>query len=71
MGTQEVELVDVHHGSRPSRKRLLALGRDAILKKDEIVTVANYVRSLSGLSTAPGFDAAAGKKIFDNFIHRL
>ncbi|MGB6398149.1 MAG: cytochrome-c oxidase, cbb3-type subunit III [Bradyrhizobium sp.] len=44
--------------------QMLAFGRDAILKKDEIVTVANYVRSLSGLSTAPGFDAAAGKKIF-------
>jgi cytochrome c oxidase cbb3-type subunit 3 len=44
--------------------QMLAFGRDAILKKDEIATVANYVRSLSGLSTAPGFDAAAGKKIF-------
>ncbi len=44
--------------------QMLAFGRDAILKKEEIVTVANYVRSLSGLSTAPGFDAAAGKKIF-------
>ena len=44
--------------------QMLAFGRDAILKKDEIVTVANYVRSLSGLSTAPGFDSAAGKKIF-------
>ena len=29
------------------------------------MTVANYVRSLSGLSTEPGFNAAAGKKIFD------
>jgi cytochrome c oxidase cbb3-type subunit III len=44
--------------------QMLAFGRDTILKKGEIVTVANYVRSLSGLSTAPGFDAAAGKKIF-------
>ncbi|MES5485238.1 cytochrome-c oxidase, cbb3-type subunit III [Bradyrhizobium sp. INPA03-11B] len=44
--------------------QMLAFGRDGILKKDEIVTVANYVRSLSGLSTAPKFDAAAGKKIF-------
>ncbi len=43
---------------------MLAFGRDGVLKKDEIVTVANYVRSLSGLSTAPKFDAAAGKKIF-------
>ncbi|WP_338827087.1 cytochrome-c oxidase, cbb3-type subunit III [Bradyrhizobium sp. 27S5] len=44
--------------------QMLAFGRDGVLKKDEIATVANYVRSLSGLSTAPKFDAAAGKKIF-------
>jgi cytochrome c oxidase cbb3-type subunit 3 len=44
--------------------QMLAFGRDGILKPDQITTVANYVRSLSGLSTAPGFDAAAGKKIF-------
>lgn len=44
--------------------QMLAFGRDGVLKKDEIVTVANYVRSLSGLSTAPGYDAAAGRKIF-------
>jgi cytochrome c oxidase cbb3-type subunit III len=41
-----------------------AFGRDGILKLGEIQTVANYVRSLSGLSTEPGFDATAGKKIF-------
>jgi cytochrome c oxidase cbb3-type subunit 3 len=44
--------------------QMLAFGRDGVLKKDEVVTVANYVRTLSGLSTAPGYDAAAGKKIF-------
>jgi len=44
--------------------QMLAFGRDGILKPDQITTVANYVRSLSGLSTAPGFDAVAGKKIF-------
>jgi cytochrome c oxidase cbb3-type subunit 3 len=43
---------------------MLAFGRDGILKKPEVVTVANYVRSLSGLSTAPGYDAAAGTKLF-------
>jgi cytochrome c oxidase cbb3-type subunit 3 len=43
---------------------MLAFGRDGILKPGEIVTVANYVRSLSGLSTAAGFDVAAGRKIF-------
>jgi cytochrome c oxidase cbb3-type subunit 3 len=45
--------------------QMLAFGRDGILKPDEIVTVANYVRSLSGLSTEPRFNAAAGRKIFD------
>jgi len=44
--------------------QMLAFGRDGVLKPDEIVTVANYVRSLSGLSTRPGFDKAAGEKIF-------
>ena len=35
-----------------------------LLKPDEIVAVANYVRSLSGLSLRSGVDPAAGKKIF-------
>lgn len=43
---------------------MLAFGKEGVLKRDQIVTVANYVRSLSGLSTAPGYDAAAGAKIF-------
>ena len=43
---------------------MLAFGKEGVLKKDEIVTVANYVRSLSGLPTGAGFDAAAGAKIF-------
>ncbi len=43
---------------------MLAFGRDGILKPEQIVTVANYVRSLSGLSTEPGYNAAEGKKIF-------
>jgi len=39
------------------------------LNHDEIVAVANYVRSLSGLSTRPGYDAAKGKQIFaDNCV---
>jgi cytochrome c oxidase cbb3-type subunit III len=50
--------------AKAHESQMLAFGRDGILKQDEIVTVANYVRSLSGLSTAPSFNAAAGKKIF-------
>ena len=43
---------------------MLAFGKEGILKPAEIVTVANYVRSLSGLATAAGYDAASGRKIF-------
>ena len=41
-----------------------AFGRDGLLKPDEISTVADYVRSLSGLPTKPGADLARGAKIF-------
>ena len=48
---------------------MLAFGKEGVLKKDQIVTVANYVRSLSGLPTSPGYDKAAGAKIFvDNCV---
>jgi cytochrome c oxidase cbb3-type subunit 3 len=47
-----------HQGTMP------AFGRDGMLKRDAIVTVANYVRSLSGLPTTPGVDLATGAKIF-------
>jgi cytochrome c oxidase cbb3-type subunit 3 len=49
---------DGHQGSMP------AFGRDGMLKRDDIVTVADYVRSLSGLSTTPGADLKLGAKIF-------
>src|SRR5271169_4079384 len=39
---------------------MLAFGKEGILKPEQITTVANYVRSLSGLSTSPGYDASAG-----------
>jgi cytochrome c oxidase cbb3-type subunit 3 len=44
--------------------QMLAFGKDGTLKPDQIVAVANYVRSLSGLPTRPGYDAAQGAKIF-------
>ena len=47
-----------HQGSMP------AFGRDGILKPNEVSTVADYVRSLSGLKTEPGADLARGAKIF-------
>ena len=41
-----------------------AFGRDGILKHDQIVAVANYVRSLAGLPARQGTDLAAGKALF-------
>jgi len=49
-----------HQGSMP------AFGRDGMLKRDDIVLVADYVRSLSGLSTTPGANLTLGAKIFAN-----
>jgi cytochrome c oxidase cbb3-type subunit 3 len=46
---------DAHTGNMPS------FGKDGTLKKEEIVQVADYVRSLSGLEKG---DVSAGKKIF-------
>lgn len=43
---------------------MLAFGKEGVLKKDQIVTAASYVRSLSGLSTAKGYNATEGAKIF-------
>ncbi len=48
-----------HQGNMP------AFGRDNILKPDQISTVADYVRSLSGLSVEKGANLAEGKKIFE------
>jgi cytochrome c oxidase cbb3-type subunit 3 len=73
-GSLEQIMQTIQFGARSGHAKgregqMLAFGRDGVLKREEIVTVANYVRSLSGLSTAPGFDAAAGKKIFaDNCV---
>ncbi len=35
-----------------------------MLKRDQIVNVANYVRELARLNTRPGADLVAGKKIY-------
>lgn len=39
-------------------------GSAGVLKKEEIVQVANYARTLSGLAARQGVDVAAGKKVF-------
>ncbi|MCP4616995.1 MAG: cytochrome-c oxidase, cbb3-type subunit III [Bradyrhizobium sp.] len=62
---EQTILYGVRSGNAKAHEgQMLAFGKDGILKPAEIVTVANYVRSLSGLSTGPGYDAAAGKKLF-------
>jgi cytochrome c oxidase cbb3-type subunit III len=49
---------DTHQG------QMLAFGKDSVLNKEQIVNVANYVRSLSGLPTNPAANVAAGGKVF-------
>jgi cytochrome c oxidase cbb3-type subunit 3 len=55
----------VRSGNPQAREsQMPAFGKDGILKREEIVKVANFVRSLSSLPTRPGVDLAGGKKIF-------
>ena len=59
----------ITHGARAGddagrQGSMPAFGREGLLKPDEISTVADYVRSLSGLKTELGADLARGGKIF-------
>ena len=68
-GSLEQIMQTIQFGARSGNPKahesaMLAFGKEGVLKKDQIVTVANYVRSLSALPTSPGFDATAGAKIF-------
>jgi cytochrome c oxidase cbb3-type subunit 3 len=68
-GTLDQIMQTIQFGARSGHGKthegqMLAFGKDGTLKADEIVTVANYVRSLSGLATRPGYDAKAGARIF-------
>jgi cytochrome c oxidase cbb3-type subunit 3 len=55
----------IRSGHAESRENQMpAFGKDGTLKRDEIVQVANYVRSLAGLPVRQGVDLAAGKKIY-------
>ena len=73
-GSLDQILHTIQYGARSGHAKghesaMLAFGKDGVLKRDQIVTVANYVRSLSGLSTSKGYNAAAGAKIFaDNCV---
>jgi cytochrome c oxidase cbb3-type subunit 3 len=62
---QQTITYGVRNANPDSRQsQMPAFGRDGILKPGEILNVANYVRSLSGLEIAQGADVAAGAKIF-------
>ena len=68
-GTLEQIKQTIEFGARSGHSKghdgsMVAFGRDGILKPDEIVTVANFVRSLSGLSVRPGTNLAAGRTLF-------
>src|SRR3954447_3115864 len=68
-GTLEQIEQTIRFGARSGHAKshesaMLAFGKDGVLKKEQIVTVANYVRGLSGLPTSQGYDASAGAKIF-------
>jgi cytochrome c oxidase cbb3-type subunit III len=43
---------------------MMGFGKDNIITRAEIVTVANYVRSIAGLPVRPATDLEAGKKLF-------
>ena len=64
-GIEQTIAYGVRSGNAKAHESAMpAFGKDGLLKPNEIVAVANYVRSLSGLSVRPGVDLAAGKKIF-------
>lgn len=60
----------VHHGIRWAADadtrvgNMPAFGRDGMIPRAEIVDVAEYVRSLAGLSTHPNADLAKGAEVF-------
>ena len=59
----------IEHGVRSGDAKdhesaMPAFGKGNMLKPAEIVAVANYVRSLSGLPTQAGANLEAGKKVF-------
>jgi cytochrome c oxidase cbb3-type subunit 3 len=60
--TVEFGIRSGHAKARESQ--MPAFGRDGMLKSNEIVAVASYVRSIASLPTRAGTDLAAGKKLF-------
>ena len=59
----------IRHGVRSNDDKtrvggMPAFGRDGMMKRPDIETVADYVRSIAGLPVERSADLAAGKKIF-------
>jgi cytochrome c oxidase cbb3-type subunit 3 len=68
-GTLDQIMQTIRYGARSTHPdthqgQMLAFGKDGVLKGEQIVNVANYVRSLSGLPTNPAADVKAGQKVF-------
>jgi cytochrome c oxidase cbb3-type subunit III len=65
MAIQQTIAFGVRSGNpKDHESQMPAFGRDGLLKPDDIIVVANYVRSLSSLPPRKGLDLAAGKKLF-------
>jgi cytochrome c oxidase cbb3-type subunit 3 len=59
----------IRHGIRSNDDKtrlgsMPAFGRDSMMKRGDIETVADYVRSIAGLSVEPKANLVVGKKIF-------
>lgn len=69
-GKLEDLVLTIRHGVRSGDDKgrtapaMPAFGRDNMLPRDDIETVASYARSLSGLPVEPGVDLKRGAKIF-------
>ncbi|CAH1658618.1 Cbb3-type cytochrome c oxidase subunit FixP [Hyphomicrobiales bacterium] len=69
-GSLDAIMQTLRHGIRVAGNdetrvsQMPAFGRDGMLKRDEIKTVANHVREIAGLPTEPKADLALGRKLF-------
>jgi cytochrome c oxidase cbb3-type subunit 3 len=62
---QQTIAYGVRSGNDKAHESMMpAFGKGAMLKPDDIVVVANYVRSLSGLPVRAGVNLEVGKKVF-------
>ena len=68
-GTLDDIVYTIRHGVRSTDEKsrqgsMPAFGRDKLLERPDILAVAEYTRSLSGLPVTPGADLERGKKVF-------